>query len=240
MPSKGSIRSDYKDQSLVALPSQQSQQPEESSISHRNLRTRSKLQTDVLPPPSGNSESPGSSSRLSNSRKPKRKAVVLEGIASEKTKQRCRKSLSDSARSTRKRESVAQKAGAESELVPPECLCPAGACASQETVIVAGEEKDLGTEKPPSPGSDLHSTQVASGITNKLHSAEEAGDADREQTFLEAEEIRSKGDQEREAHLHIDVLQGDSETPSCSQAKKRLTSETLQGTWHVKVLLAVW
>lgn len=240
MPSKGSIRSDYKDQSLVALPLQQSQQPEESSISHRNLRTRSKLQTDVLPPPSGNSESPGSSSRLSNSRKPKRKAVVLEGIGSEKAKQRCRKSLSDSARSTRKRESVVQKAGAGSELVPPECLCPVGACASQETVIVAGEEKDLGTEKPPSPGSDLHSTPVASGITNKLHSTEEAGDADREQTFLEAEEIRSKGDQEREARLHIDVLQGDSETPSCSQAKKRLTSETLRGTWHVKVLLAVW
>lgn len=244
VPSKGSIRSDYKDQSLVTLLSQQSQQPEESSISHHNLRTRSKLQTDVLPPSSGNSEAP--SSRLSNSvhlllkdecvhdvgsgkmRKPKRKAAVLKGIGSEKTKQRCRKSLSDSARSTRKRESVVQKAGSESELVPPECLCPAGACASQETVSVAGKEKDLGTEKPLSPGSDLHSTQVASGITNKLHSTEEAGDADREQTFLEAEEIRSKGDQEREAHLHSDVLQGDSETPDCSQAKKRLTSETLR------------
>lgn len=227
VPSKGGIRSNYKDQSLVALTSQQSQQPEESNILHCNLRTRSKLQTNVLPPPSGNSESPGSS-RLSHSRKSKRKAAVLKGIGSEKTKQRCRKSLSDSAQSTRKRESVVQKAGAESELVPPECLCPAGACASQGTVSVAGKEKGLGTEKPLSPGPDLHSTQVASGITNKLHSTEEAGDTNREQTFLEAEEIRSKGDQEGEAHLHTDVLQGDSETPSCSQAKKRLTSETLR------------
>ncbi|XP_057618483.1 methyl-CpG-binding domain protein 4 [Chionomys nivalis] len=215
VPSKGGIRSDYKDQSLVALTSQQ---PEESSISHRNLRTRSKLQTDVLPSPSGNSETSGSS-RLSNSRKPKRKAAVLKGIGSEKTKQRCRKSLSDSARSTRKRESVVQKAGAESELVPPECLCPAGACASKGTVSAAGKEKGLGTEKPPSPGS---------GITNKLHSTDEAGDANCEQTFLEAEEIRSKGDREGEAHLHIDVLQGDFETPGCSQAKKGLTSETLR------------
>ncbi|CAO2606242.1 Methyl-CpG-binding domain protein 4 [Lemmus lemmus] len=228
VPSKGSIRSDYKDQSLVVLTSQQSQQPEESSISHRNLRTRSKLQTDVLPPPSGNSESPGNS-RLSNMRKPKRKAAVLKRIGSEKTKQRCRKSLSDSARSTRKRESVVQKAGAESKLVPPECLCPAGAFASQGTVSMAEEEKGLGKEKSLSPGSDLHSTQVASGITNKLHSTEEAGDANREQTFLEAEEIRSKGDQEREVHLHIDGLQGDSEMPGCSQAKKHLTCETFRG-----------
>lgn len=164
----------------------------------------------------------------------------MKGIGSEKTKQRRRKSLSDSARSSRKRESVVQKAGAESDLVPPECLCPAGACSSQGTVSVAGEEKGLGTEKPLSPGSDLHPTQVASGITNKLHSTEEAGDTNREQTFLEAEEIKSKGDGEGEAHLHIDVLQGDSEMPGCSQAKKRLTSETLRGTWHMKVLLAVW
>ncbi|XP_050004598.1 methyl-CpG-binding domain protein 4 isoform X5 [Alexandromys fortis] len=180
VPSKGDIRSDYKDQSLVALTSQQSQQPEESSISQHNLRTRSRLQTPVLPSPSDNSETPGSS-RLSNSRKPKRKAAVLKGIGSEKTKQRRRKSLSDSARSSRKRESVVQKAGAESDLVPPECLCPAGACSSQGTVSVAGEEKGLGTEKPLSPGSDLHPTQVASGITNKLHSTEEADSSPRTQ-----------------------------------------------------------
>ncbi|XP_036037384.1 methyl-CpG-binding domain protein 4 isoform X2 [Onychomys torridus] len=240
VPSKGGIRSGYKDQSLAALTSQQ---PEESDISSRNLRTRSKRKTDVLPPPSGNSESPGSSSRLSHSghlkdegirdansgtrRKPKRKAAASEGIGSEKTKQRCRKSLSDSARSNRKKESAVQKAEAESELVPQECqlnrtLYPADACVNQETVSQAEEEK------PPSPGSDLHSTQVTSGITDKLHSTEDAGDAKREQTVLELEEIRSKGDLDGEAHLHIDVLESSSEMPSCSQAKKHFTSETFR------------
>ncbi|XP_036037388.1 methyl-CpG-binding domain protein 4 isoform X6 [Onychomys torridus] len=193
VPSKGGIRSGYKDQSLAALTSQQ---PEESDISSRNLRTRSKRKTDVLPPPSGNSESPGSSSRLSHSghlkdegirdansgtrRKPKRKAAASEGIGSEKTKQRCRKSLSDSARSNRKKESAVQKAEAESELVPQECqlnrtLYPADACVNQETVSQAEEEK------PPSPGSDLHSTQVTSGITDKLHSTEDADSIPRTQ-----------------------------------------------------------
>lgn len=210
----------------------------------------------MLPPPSGNSESPGSSSsRLSNSvhlllkdedvrdassgkmRKPRRKVAASKGIGSEKTKQRCRKSLSDSARGNRERESSVQEADAERELVPQECqlnrtLYPADACANQETVGRAGEEKPLSL--------DLHSTQVASGLTNKLHSTEDAGDGKHEQTFLELEEIRSKGDQEEEAHLHIDVLQSSSEMPSCSQAKKYFTSETFRGTWHVKVLLTVW
>lgn len=212
----------------------------------------------MLPPPSGNSESPGSSSsRLSSSvhlllkdegirdassekmRKPRRKVAASKGIGSERTKQRRRKSLSDSARGNRERESAVQEADAERELVPQECqlnrtLYPADACTNQETVGQAGEEK------PPSPGSDLHSTQVASGLTNKLHSTEDAGDGKREQTFLELEEIRSKGDQEEEAHLHIDVLQSSSEMPSCSQAKKHFTSETFRGTWHVKMLLTVW
>ncbi|XP_059114412.1 methyl-CpG-binding domain protein 4 isoform X2 [Peromyscus eremicus] len=241
VPSKGDIGSGYKDQSLAALTSQQ---PEESDISNRNLRTRSKQKTDVLPPPRGNSESPGSS-RLSNSvhlllkdegirdansgkmRKPRRKVAASKGIGSERTKQRCRKSLPDSARSNRERQAVVQKADAERELVPQECqlnrtLYPADACANQETISGAGEEK------PPSPGSDLHSTQVTSGITNKLHSTEDAGDVKREQTFLELEEIRSKGDQEGETHLHIDVLQSSSEMPSCSQAKKHFTSETFR------------
>nr|XP_042129822.1 methyl-CpG-binding domain protein 4 isoform X3 [Peromyscus maniculatus bairdii] len=245
VPSKGGIRSGYKDQSLAALTSQQ---PEESDISNRNLRTRSKQKTDVLPPPSGNSESPGSSSsssRLSNSvhlllkdedvhdassgkmRKPGRKVAASKGIGSERTKQRRRKSLSDSARGNRERESAVQEADAKRELVPQECqlnrtLYPADACANQETVGQAGEEK------PPSPGSDLHSTQVASDLTNKLHSTEDAGDGKREQTFLELEEIRSKGDQEEEMHLHIDVLQSSSEMPSGSQAKKHFTSETFR------------
>ncbi|XP_028719841.1 methyl-CpG-binding domain protein 4 isoform X3 [Peromyscus leucopus] len=239
VPSKGGIRSGYKDQSLAALTSQQ---PEESDLSNRNLRTRSKQKTDVLPPPSGNSESPGSSSRLLNSvhlkdedvrdassgkmRKPRRKVAASKGIGSERTKQRRRKSLSDSARGNRERESAVQEADAERELVPQECqlnrtLCPADACTNQETVGQAGE-------KPLSPGSDLHSTQVASGLTNKLHSTEDAGDGKREQTFLELEEIRSKGDQDEEAHLHIDVSQSSSEMPSGSQAKKHFTSETFR------------
>ncbi|KAL6082980.1 hypothetical protein STEG23_028232, partial [Scotinomys teguina] len=241
VPSKGGIRSGYKEQSLAALTSQQ---PEENDISNRNLRTRSKRKTDVSPPPSDNSESPGSS-RLSDSvhlllkdegghevnsgkmRKPKRKVAVSKGIGSEKTRQRCRKSLSDSARSNRKRESVVQRAEAECELVPQECqlhgtLYPADACPNQEPVSRAGEEK------PPSPGSDLHSTQVTNGITKKLHSTEDTSDMKHEQTFLELEEIRSKGAQEGEAHLHIDVLQSSSEMPSCSQAKKHFTSETFR------------
>ncbi|XP_005066161.1 methyl-CpG-binding domain protein 4 isoform X2 [Mesocricetus auratus] len=232
--SKGGIRSGYKDQSSAVLTSQQ---PEEIDISNRNLRTRS----------SGNSESPGSS-RLSNCalllkdehihdadpgemRMPKRKVAVGKGTGSEQTKQRCRKSLSDSAQSNRKRESVIQKAGTESELVPQDrqpsgTLCPAEASrASQEPVSLTGEGEGLGKEKPPGPGPDLHSTQVTPGVTNKLHSPEEAGDPKREQTVLEVEEIRSKGDQAGEAQLHIDVLQG-SETPSCSQAKKHFPSET--------------
>ncbi|EGW12628.1 methyl-CpG-binding domain protein 4 isoform X1 [Cricetulus griseus] len=244
-PSKGGIRSGYKDQSSAALTSQQ---PEKSDSSNRNLRTRSKWKTNVLPPPGGDSELPGSSS-LSNSvlllkdehihdadpgkmRKPKRRAAVRKGIGSEKTKQRCRKSLSTSAQSNRKRESVDRKAGTESELVPQECrpnrtLCPADTCAGQEAVSLVAGEKGLGKEKPPSPGPDLHSTQVTSGITNKLHSTEEAGNTKCEQTVLELEEIRRKGDQEGETHLHIDVFQG-SEMPSCSQAKKLFTSETFR------------
>ncbi|XP_076423772.1 methyl-CpG-binding domain protein 4 isoform X4 [Peromyscus maniculatus bairdii] len=192
VPSKGGIRSGYKDQSLAALTSQQ---PEESDLSNRNLRTRSKQKTDVLPLPRGNSESPGSSSsRLSNSvhlllkdedvhdassgkmRKPGRKVAASKGIGSERTKQRRRKSLSDSARGNRERESAVQEADAKRELVPQECqlnrtLYPADACANQETVGQAGEEK------PPSPGSDLHSTQLASDLTNKLHSTEDAEDS---------------------------------------------------------------
>ncbi|XP_052577977.1 methyl-CpG-binding domain protein 4 isoform X2 [Peromyscus californicus insignis] len=241
VPSKGGIRSGYKDQSLAALTSQQ---PEESDISNWNLRTRSKQKTDVLPPPRGNSESSGGS-RLSNSvhllleeegirdansgkmRKPRRKVTASKGSGSGRTKQRCRESLSHSARSNRERGSVLQKADAERELVPQECqlnrtLYLADACANQETISRAGEEK------PPSPGSDPHSTQGTSGITNKLHSTEDAGDVKREQTFLELEEIRSKGNQEGETHLHIDVLQSSSEMPSCSQAKKHFTSETFR------------
>ncbi|XP_051059649.1 methyl-CpG-binding domain protein 4 isoform X1 [Phodopus roborovskii] len=240
VPSKGDIRLGYKGQSLAAVTSRQ---PKESDISNRNLRTRSKWKTDVLSPPSGNSESPGSS-RLSNSvlllkdehihdanprktRKLKRKVPVGKGIGSEKTKQRCRKSLSDSAQSNRKREPVIQKAGSQ-ERQPNRTPCPADVCASQEAVSMAGEEKGLGKEKPPSPGPDLHSTQGTSGITNKLHATEEAGDTKHEQTFLELEEIRWKGDPERGAHLHTDASQGGSEMPGCSQAKKHVTSETFQ------------
>nr|XP_034367351.1 methyl-CpG-binding domain protein 4 isoform X1 [Arvicanthis niloticus] len=245
--SKGGISPGYKHQRLTALTSQQ---PNETDISQQNLRTRSKRKRAVLPLPSGNSESPDSS-RLSDSnsacllskehkgiqhadsgkkRKPKRKVTVLNGIASPKTKQRCRKSLSYSTRRNRKRRSVVQKAGADSELVPQESqlnrtLCPADACAG-ETVSLSGEEKGLGQEKSANPGLDLCFTQVTSDTTNKLHSTEAADDAKREQTFLESEEMRSKGDGERESHLPIDVLQGGSEMPSCSQAKKHFTSET--------------
>lgn len=230
--SKGGINPDYKHQSLAAPASQQ---PNEADISKLNLRTRSKWKTDVLPLPSGNSGSPDSIS-LSNSnpacsllkehkgiqdadpgksRKPKIKVTVLKGIASQKTKQRCRKSLLDSTRRDRKSRSAVQKAGTDSELVPQESQL-------SRTLRPAEEE-----EKPPSSGLDLRFTQVTSSITNKLHSTEAAGDAAREQTFLESEEIRSKGE-EKEAHLHIDILQSGSETPSCSQAKKHLTSETFR------------
>ncbi|XP_028609426.1 methyl-CpG-binding domain protein 4 isoform X1 [Grammomys surdaster] len=246
--SKGGISPNCKHQRLAALTSQQ---PNKTDISKQNLRTRSKWKTDVLPLPSGNSESPDSS-RLSNStsaclllkelkgiqdadsgkkRKLKRKVTVLKGIASPKTKQRCRKSLSDSTQRNRKRGSVVQRAGADSELVPQESqlnrtLCPADACTG-ETVSLAGEDKGPGQEKSPSPASDLCFTQVTSDTTSKLHSMEAAGDEKREQTFLESEEIRPKGDEEGESYLHIDdVLQGGSEMPSCSQAKKHFTSKT--------------
>ncbi|KAL1789913.1 methyl-CpG-binding domain protein 4 isoform X1 [Sigmodon hispidus] len=242
VPSKGGIiRSGYEDQNLAALTSQQ---PEEVGVSNRNLRTRSKGKREVLCSPGGNSESPGHS-RLSNPvhsllkdkgicdagsgqmRKPKRRVAVLEGIRSEKTKQRRRKGLSDS-ESSRKGESVLEKAGVEKgELVPQECqlnrtLCPEDACPSQETLRAAGEEK------PPRAGSGLHLTQVTSAITNKLQSTEQAGVEKCEQTLLELEEIKSKGDQEEKVHLHIDGLQDGSEMPSCSQAKKHFTSESFR------------
>lgn len=244
--SKGGIKPGYKHQSLSAPASQQ---PNEADISKLNLRTRSKWKTDVLPLPGGNSESPDSNS-LSNSnsarlllkehkgiqdadsgksRKPKIKVTVLKGIASQRTKQRCRKSPSDSTGRNRKRLCTVQKADTDSELVPQESqlhrtVCPADACA-RATVSLVREAKGLGEEK--SPSSDLRFTQVTSSITNKLYSTEAAGEATREQTFLESEEIRSKGEEE-EAHLHIDILQSGSETPSCSQAKKHLTSETFR------------
>lgn len=240
--SKGGIRPAYKDQSSAALTSQK---PNKTDISNQKLRTRSKWKADVLLLPSGNSESPDSS-RLSNSdhlllkddegirdagsgkmRKPKRKVSVLKEIGTKKTKQRCRKNLSNSAQSNRKRDPVVEKADADSECQPNRPLCPSEACMI-ETVPVAGEEKGLGKEKPPTPGSDLHFTQLTSGITNKVHSTEEAGDAKHEQPFLESEEIKSKGAEEGEAHLHIDVVQGGSEMPSCSQARKHFTSETLR------------
>nr|Q9Z2D7.1 RecName: Full=Methyl-CpG-binding domain protein 4; AltName: Full=Methyl-CpG-binding protein MBD4; AltName: Full=Mismatch-specific DNA N-glycosylase [Mus musculus]AAC68878.1 methyl-CpG binding protein MBD4 [Mus musculus]AAD56595.1 methyl-CpG binding protein 4 [Mus musculus domesticus] len=240
---KGSINPGYKHQSLAALTSLQ---PNETDVSKQNLKTRSKWKTDVLPLPSGTSESPESSG-LSNSnsaclllrehrdiqdvdsekrRKSKRKVTVLKGTASQKTKQKCRKSLLESTQRNRKRASVVQKVGADRELVPQESqlnrtLCPADACA-RETVGLAGEEKS------PSPGLDLCFIQVTSGTTNKFHSTEAAGEANREQTFLESEEIRSKGDRKGEAHLHTGVLQDGSEMPSCSQAKKHFTSETFQ------------
>ncbi|XP_051011089.1 methyl-CpG-binding domain protein 4 isoform X2 [Acomys russatus] len=230
--SKGAIRPGYEDQSLAALASQQ---PNKTDISNRNLRTRSKREADVPPLPSGNSELPASSRPLNSAplllkedagsgtmRKPKRKVTVSKGTRNEKTKQRCRKSLSASARSTRKREPVLQRAGAESECQLSRARCPVDAC-TNDTVGVAGKEKRLRKEKPLTPGSDLHSTQVTSGITKKLCSTEEAGDAKHE-----AEEIRSKGAQEGEAHLHIDVLRGGPEMPSCSQAKKHFTSEPFQ------------
>ncbi|XP_029390932.1 methyl-CpG-binding domain protein 4 isoform X2 [Mus pahari] len=247
--SKGGINPGHKYQSLAALTSSK---PNETDVSKQNLKTRNKRKTDVLPLPSGNSESPDSS-RLSNSnstylllkehrgiqdvdseerRKPKRKVTVLKGIASQKTKQKCGKSLLDSTRRNRKRAPAVQKVGAYSQLVPQESqlnriLCPADACA-RESGSLAGEEKVLGQEKSPSPGPDLGLRQVTSGTTNKFHSTEAAGEANREQTFLESEEIRSKGDQNGEAHLHTDILQDGSEMPSCSQAKKHFTSETFQ------------
>lgn len=149
----------------------------------------------MLPLPSGTSESPESSG-LSNSnsaclllrehrdiqdvdsekrRKSKRKVTVLKGTASQKTKQKCRKSLLESTQRNRKRASVVQKVGADRELVPQESqlnrtLCPADACA-RETVGLAGEEKS------PSPGLDLCFIQVTSGTTNKFHSTEAAEDS---------------------------------------------------------------
>lgn len=246
---KRSISSGYKHQSLAALTSPQ---PNETDISKQNLRTRSKRKTDVLPLPSGNSESPDSS-RLSDShsahllvkeregiqdadsrerRKPKRKVTVLKGIASQKTKQRCRKNLLDSTRRNRKGGSVVQKVGAESKLALQESqlnrtLCPADACA-REPVSRAGEEKGLAQEKPPSLGSDLCFIQVTPGTTNKLPSTEAAGDAAPEQTRLASEAVRSEGDKGGEAHLHINSLQDGSEMPGCSQAEKPFTSETFQ------------
>lgn len=244
--SKRGIKSKYKDCSTAA-PTSQLQN--ESSISNRNLRTRSRWKKDVFPLPSGSLESQDSG-ELSNFtslhlllkegdgandvdsrkvRKSKEKRTTLKGIQIKKTKTGCLKSFPDPVQSNRKRESVHNKAEAESEPVAQESqldrtLCISDSRASNKTINVINEEKRLVKEKSLRSGSNFSFEQITSGIINKLCSTKEA-EHKCENTFLESEEITKVEVGERKEHLHIDNLECGSEMDNnCSQTEKDSTS----------------
>nr|XP_013217611.2 methyl-CpG-binding domain protein 4 isoform X2 [Ictidomys tridecemlineatus] len=239
--SKRGIRSRSKD-SNVAAPTAQLQN--ESHISTRNLRTRSRWKK-VFPLPSSNSElqdSRGLSSPESiqvlleedegsndgNSRKVskcKRKVTILKGIPIKKTKRRCRKSLSGSVESNDKGESPCDQTDAEREPVTQDgelgrTLCISDARLSDKTLSVTDKVKSTVKENSPNSGSDVHSEQITSGAPNKLCSTKEAERNKKYgETNLESEENRSKGDEgQRKEHLHMDLLKCGFETDNkCSQ-----------------------
>lgn len=251
--SKRGIKSKYKDCSMEALTSQLQN---ESSISNRNLRTRSRWKKDVFPLPSGSlelQESRGLADVTSINlflkendsvndvdskkvRKSKGKMTILKGIQIKKTKTGCRESLLDSVQSNIKRESVYNKAEAESEPVVQEnqldrTFCISDTKASDKTFNVTSEEKRLIKEKSLSSRSNFSFEQITSGIINKLCSTREAEHKEKcEDTILESEEIRTKVEVgERKEHLHIDNLKCGSEMDNnCLQAEKESTVKVCQ------------
>lgn len=251
--SKRGIKSKYKDCSTEALTSQLQN---ESSISNRNLRTRSRWKKDVFPLRSGSlelQESRGLADVTSINlllkendsvndvdskkvRKSKGKMTILKGIQIKKTKTGCRESLLDSVQSNIKRESVYNKAEAESEPVVQEnqldrTFCISDTKASDKTFNVTSEEKRLIKEKSLSSRSNFSFEQITSGIINKLCSTREAEHKEKcEDTILESEEIRTKVEVgERKEHLHIDNLKCGSEMDNnCLQAEKESTVKVCQ------------
>lgn len=251
--SKRGIKSKYKDCSTEALTSQLQN---ESSISNRNLRTRSRWKKDVFPLRSGSlelQESRGLADVTSINlllkendsvndvdskkvRKSKGKMTILKGIQIKKTKTGCRESLLDSVQSNIKRESVYNKAEAESEPVVQEnqldrTFCISDTKASDKTFNVTSEEKRLIKEKSLSSRSNFSFEQITSGIINKLCSTREVEHKEKcEDTILESEEIRTKVEVgERKEHLHIDNLKCGSEMDNnCLQAEKESTVKVCQ------------
>ncbi|XP_032005729.1 methyl-CpG-binding domain protein 4 isoform X3 [Hylobates moloch] len=253
--SKRGIKSRYKDRSMAALTSHLQNQ---SNNSNWNLRTRSKGKKDVFMPPSSSSElreSRGLSNFTSTHlllkedegvddvnfrkvRKPKGKVTILKGIPIKKTKKGCRKSCSGFVQSDSKRESVCNKADAESEPVAQKsqldrtvCISDAGACG--ETLSVTSEEKSLVKERSLSSASNFCFEQKTSGIINKFCSAKDSEHNKKyEDTFLESEEIRTKVEAvERKEHLHTDILKRGSEMDNnCSPTRKDFTEDTIPRT----------
>ncbi|XP_054338183.1 methyl-CpG-binding domain protein 4 isoform X5 [Pongo pygmaeus] len=254
--SKRGIKSRYKDCSMAALTSHLQNQ---SNNSNWNLRTRSKCKKDVFMPPNSSSElreSRGLSNFTSSHlllkedegvedvnfrkvRKPKGKVTILKGIPIKKTKKGCRKSCSGFVQSDSKRESVCNKADAESEPVAQKsqldrtvCISDAGAC--DETLSVTSEENSLVKERSLSSGSNFCSEQKTSGIINKFCSAKDSEHNEKyEDTFLESEEIRTKVEEvvERKEHLHTDILKRGSEMDNnCSPTRKDFTEDTIPRT----------
>uniref|UniRef100_G1QZV6 Methyl-CpG-binding domain protein 4 n=1 Tax=Nomascus leucogenys TaxID=61853 RepID=G1QZV6_NOMLE len=250
--SKRGIKSRYKDCSMAALTSHLQNQ---SNNSNWNLRTRSKCKKDVFMPPSSSSElreSRGLSNFTSTHlllkedegvddvnfrkvRKPKGKVTILKGIPIKKTKKGCRKSCSGFVQSDSKRESVCNKADAESEPVAQKsqldrtvCISDAGACG--ETLSVTSEEKSLVKERSLSSASNFCFEQKTSGVINKFCSAKDSEHNKKyEDTFLESEEIGTKVEAvERKEHLHTDILKRDSEMDNnCSPTRKDFTGEKI-------------
>ncbi|XP_019501481.1 PREDICTED: methyl-CpG-binding domain protein 4 isoform X2 [Hipposideros armiger] len=238
--SKRGIKSGCKNCSMAAVTSQLQN---ESSISNQNLRTRTKWKKDVFPLPSGGLElqdsrglsnltsihllpKEGESVSDADSRKVKKskgKRTVLKGIQTKKTKTGCQKSLPDSVQSTRKRESVSNKADAESEPVAQDSqldrtCCISDARASNKTLNVTSEEKRFTKEKSLSSGSNFSLEQITSGLINELGSTKEAEHNKCEDTFLESEEIIKVEVGERKEHLHTDSLKCGSEMDNnCSE-----------------------
>ncbi|XP_003265079.2 methyl-CpG-binding domain protein 4 isoform X1 [Nomascus leucogenys] len=253
--SKRGIKSRYKDCSMAALTSHLQNQ---SNNSNWNLRTRSKCKKDVFMPPSSSSElreSRGLSNFTSTHlllkedegvddvnfrkvRKPKGKVTILKGIPIKKTKKGCRKSCSGFVQSDSKRESVCNKADAESEPVAQKsqldrtvCISDAGACG--ETLSVTSEEKSLVKERSLSSASNFCFEQKTSGVINKFCSAKDSEHNKKyEDTFLESEEIGTKVEAvERKEHLHTDILKHDSEMDNnCSPTRKDFTEDTIPRT----------
>ncbi|XP_021104484.1 methyl-CpG-binding domain protein 4 isoform X2 [Heterocephalus glaber] len=249
--SKRNIKSRCKGSSVAALTAQQQN---ESNVSNRNLRTRRWQKMDVSPLPSNTSElqddrglsnldsirmllkeeenvNDVSSGKI---RKFKGNVTILEGIQIKKTRKQCRNSLSDSLQSNTKKESVFDKAEAESMSVTQgnqlnRAFCISDAIAANGTFSVTEKEKSLIKEKSPSSGSDFHFEQITSGTTNKSCPTTEAEHEKYEESFLESEEMRTKvEDRERKEHLHTDILQYGSEVDnSCSQNRKDFTSEKI-------------
>uniref|UniRef100_G1T4I6 Methyl-CpG-binding domain protein 4 n=1 Tax=Oryctolagus cuniculus TaxID=9986 RepID=G1T4I6_RABIT len=250
VPKRGT-KSRKKDCSVADLTSQLQNS---RNVSNWNLRTRSRQEKDECPLPSACSELQGNRG-LSNpasihlpskedegvhdvasgkGRKSKGKETVLKGIHIKKTKKGFGKNRSGSVQSSRKRNAVCNKAGAEREPVPQEgelerALCVSDARAGSQPLGVTSAEKSLVKERSSSESS-FHLEQLTSGVTNELGSTKEAEHSQKhEDTSSESEGIRTKGDTGgRKEHLHADILRCGAEMDSsCSQTETDLTSEKI-------------